>query len=597
MCGIFGYINIRDSGMEMLRVMADQQIHRGPDDEGLYVDGEFGFGLRRLSIIDLKTGNQPIFNEDGSVCVICNGEIYNYLEISDELMKEGHRFSTKSDAECIVHLYEKYGIKCLEHLNGMFGLAIYDKKAGALYVARDRLGIKPLYYARSSNGLLFASELRSILATGVVSKELDWQGLSCFLDLMYIPTPFSPFKDIKKVKAGCYLRVKKDGLVEECAYWHLEDRPKEQLPTTEEEAKEQLTYLLRDSCRLQLRADVPLCVFLSGGVDSSAVAAFAAMESRHTLRTYHVHFDADTKKIDERRYARMVAKRYNTLHEEVTVTNDDFTRLIPTLLWHMEEPFGDLAIVPTFIISEMAKKEVKVCLNGSGGDELFAGYPHHSKWAKARRTILSSMDVVGAGDVLRTLVGQPRTSKNFSIMFSQYDRRASGLMLKTNKKVFPCDTLNQIMAADIDSYLQSNILFLLDKITMAVSLEGRVPLLDHRFVELAAHLPASWKYKEGVRKHIFKKLMEPYLPADVLNRQKEGFGAPLSLWLENGVRELLENMVKNGSLRSDGYLDLNTVKMRDLEDWSFWKVACLEIWYRLFIKSGKSPNGVALKDL
>src|SRR3990172_12260135 len=362
MCGIFGYSNIKNNGKNLLRTMANQQIHRGPDSEGFFIDGSFGFGLRRLSVIDLVTGNQPISNENKSVWVVCNGEIYNYRELTSSLKERGHRFYTRSDVECIVHLYEEQGVDCLKSLNGMFGLALYDVNKKRLYLSRDRLGIKPLYYSNTSQGFLFASELKSLLATKIVSKELDWNSLSFFLDRMYIPTPGTPFRNISKIRPGHYLEIGWNKPISEMPYWRLEDPPSQLIPKSEQEIIDQLTALLKDANRLQIRADVPICAFLSGGIDSSAVVAFAAQASSIPLRTYHVHFENASQKKDERLYARSVASRYGTVHTEVMVSRDDFKRLIPKLIWHLEEPFGDLASVPTYIISEKAKKEVTVCL-------------------------------------------------------------------------------------------------------------------------------------------------------------------------------------------------------------------------------------------
>ncbi|MCX5705965.1 MAG: asparagine synthase (glutamine-hydrolyzing) [Candidatus Omnitrophica bacterium] len=595
MCGIFGYCNINDNGARLLRIMADQQLHRGPDSEGFYTEGGFGLGIRRLSVIDLVTGDQPITNEDKSIRVVCNGEIYNYQELTIELKQKGHRFYTNSDVECIVHLYEEYGINCLKRLNGMFGLALFDAKKKHLYIARDRLGIKPLYYSALGNCFLFASELRSLLSTNLVSKEIDWEGLGCFLDQMYIPVPLSPFKKIRKLEPGHYLCIDDSNTVTEDSYWRLGDLPVEPLPRSEAEAIERLTFLLKDANRLQIRADVPICVFLSGGIDSSAVAVFAAMASSMPLRTFHVHFPEATKKIDERRYAAAVAQRYGTIHSEVAVSRNDFSRLIPKLIWHLEEPFGDLASIPTYIISEMARKEAVVCLNGSGGDELFAGYPHHRNSFLSRRSILSAVDRSGAGGTIRKLLGKSYNLDHWKKIFPGYVDRSLRDMAYQPGKAFG-GRINRVLAQDIDGYLQSNVLFLLDKIAMAVSLEGRVPLLDHRFVEVAAHLPASWKIKNGEAKYIFKKMLEPYLPYELLYRKKEGFGAPLEDWIDEKTRINLRRIVENGLLNKSQLLRLENISFKSISPWDLWKIACLELWYRIIISSSGCPQGKTLED-
>lgn len=596
MCGIFGYCNITDNGSGLLRVMADQQFHRGPDSEGFHIDGAFGIGIRRLSVIDLITGDQPINNEDKSVWVVCNGEIYNYQELTTELQQKGHRFYTNSDVECIVHLYEEYGINCLKRLNGMFGLALFDAKKRFLYIARDRLGIKPLYYAALPGCFLFSSELRSLLSTGLVSKELNCEGLSRFLDYMYLPVPLSPFKQIKKLEPGKYLQVDSLNMIKSDAYWKLSDMPDEGLPSSETEAIERLTFLLQDANKLQIHADVPICVFLSGGVDSSAVTAFAAMASSIPLRTFHVYFPAATTKINERRYAAMVAKRYGTIHSEVAVCNDDFARLIPKLIWHLEEPFADLASIPTYIISEMARKEATVCLNGSGGDELFAGYAHHRNDFLFKRRILSAFDKSGAGSIIRSLLGKSYNMSKWQKIFPSYTNETFTSALAGIKAGFGKDVLNHILAQDIEGYLQSNVLFLLDKVAMSVSLEGRVPLLDHRFVEVAAHLPGSWKMKNGDGKYIFKKMLEPYLPHEVLYHKKEGFGAPLNDWINDKTRSTLRRIIEEGMLVRLHLIEADHINFKNIVPWDLWKIACLELWYRIIASSSGCPQGKTLED-
>lgn len=598
MCGIFGYYNFRGDGDAVLRRMANQQIHRGPDSEGFYADGSFGFGIRRLSVIDLVTGNQPIRNEDGSLWVVCNGEIYNYVELRSDLEKRGHVFYTKSDVECIVHLYEERGIDGLEELNGMYGLALYDKRVKKLFLVRDRLGIKPLYFSVDNGVLLFASELRSIITTGLVNTAFDWDGISYFLDQLYIPTPLSPFSAIRKLKPGHYMEVSGEGRADvvEKPYWDINGVSEDTVPSSEGEAIERLAFLLRDSNRIQLRADVPICVFLSGGIDSSAVAAFASMNVSRPLRTYHVYFEGATNKLDERKQARMVAERYGTRHSEVSVRRDDFRNLVPRLMWHLEEPFGDLAAVPTFIISEMARKEATVCLNGSGGDELFAGYAHHDHPFHVKRSVVKAMEAIGVADQLRLELGKEVPVRRWTKYFPEYRSARERKHPEDKGRTFRGDRRNKLMARDIDGYLQSNVLFLLDKIAMAVSLEGRVPLLDHRFVEVASHLPSRMKIRKGQRKYIFKKLLEPYLPGEVLHKKKEGFGAPLLDWLDQETVETLRGIVKNGKLRRENVLVAGETDIEALRGWDLWKVACLDLWSRIVAEPAPCPADRTLED-
>jgi len=596
MCGIFGYFNYKGDGNSMLQRMANRQIHRGPDSEGFYTDGAFGFGIRRLSIIDLVTGDQPIHNEDETVWVVCNGEIYNYIELNEELRKRGHVFHTKSDVECIVHLYEEYGIKGIEKINGMYGLALYDNKKKKLFLVRDRLGVKPLYYSYVNGILLFSSELRSIIATGLVDISFDWDAISYFLDQLYIPTPFSPFLSIRKMKPGHIMEVTDDGpsLIEEKPYWDINNIPQGGVSLSENEAVEKLTFLLNDSSRIQLRADVPICVFLSGGIDSSAVVAFASMHVSKPLRTFHVYFDGATQKLDEREQARMVAQRYGTDHSEVSVGREDFKRLMPRLIWHLEEPFGDLAVVPTFIISEMARKDATVCLNGSGGDELFGGYPHHDPRFNMKGLIVGALEGIGMAHHVRTAFG--KYVWPWSKLFPEYRDIRHRKQPEDKGKTFPGDRRNRLMARDIDGYLQSNVLFLLDKIAMAVSLEGRVPLLDHRFVEMASHLSSQMKIKNGERKHIFKKILEPYLPGEVLYKKKEGFGAPLMDWLDDETTVILRKIILNGTLKKEKMLCLPEKDINSLAGWDLWKIACLDLWSNIVTKPGDCPRNNTLMD-
>jgi len=598
MCGIFGYFNYKDNEGELLRRMADQQVHRGPDSDGFYQHEAFGFGIRRLSVLDLETGNQPITNEDKSVLIVCNGEIYNYIELRAELEAKGHFFSTASDVECIAHLYEEAGIDGIKHLNGMYGFALYDSKLKKLFLVRDRLGVKPLYFSYVNGVFLFSSELRSILATGLVDVSLDWNAISFYLDQLYIPTPFSPFSSIKKLKPGHLMVISGENSchINERSYWDINNVFDNTRPINEEKAIEKLICLLKDSSRIQLRADVPICVFLSGGVDSSAVAAFAAMQVSKPLKTFHVHFDGATHKLDEQEQARMVARRYGTDHSEVNVDRNDFRRLLPRIIWHTEEPFGDLATVPTYIISEMAKKVATVCLNGSGGDELFAGYSHHNYPFHVKKFIVGAMEKVGISNYLKSALGKEVHTKKWSRLFPEYCDMRSRQIPEDKGKSFTGDLRNKIMARDIDGYLQSNVLFLLDKIAMAVSLEGRVPLLDHRLVEFAAHLPSRLKIKNGTRKYIFKKALEPYLPREVLYKKKEGFGAPLRDWLDNDTKAILRKIVKNSRLKKEHMLILPEKDIDLLDGWFLWKIACLDLWFGIVVMRCDNPRQNTLSD-
>jgi asparagine synthase (glutamine-hydrolysing) len=598
MCGIFGYFNYPEMSKQTFYRMGDLLLHRGPDEAGFYKDNDFAFGIRRLSIIDLKTGSQPIFNENKTIICICNGEVYNYKELNNKLIQKGHKISTGSDIECVVHLYEDYGIDCLKYLNGMFALAIYDLANKELFIARDRLGIKPLYYSYINQRLLFASELKPILNTDLFSDELDWEGLSCYLNDMYIPSPYTPFKNIRKLRSGSFIKLKKGNALQEYSYWSLKQNTLFNYDK-EQTVLENLEFQLKKSVNMRLNADVPVCAFLSGGLDSSAIVAFSSIQSSKPLSTFHVFFEGiegNSLKTDERSFARKVADRYSTNHTEINVTKNDFLDNILKVLWHIEEPFGDLASIPTHIICQIARQNSTVCINGSGGDELFAGYPYHSK-QNALRKYLREYAFNGAlYKIYSRFKYYLDKQKSFQDVFPLYVNNNKDILNNSFVDIYRKDKLNGLLAVDIEKYLQSNILFLLDKVSMSSSMEGRVPLLDHTLVEYIAGVDSNLKYKKGTRKYIFKKLCEPYLPKDIIYREKEGFGAPLGDWFSKELKLKINNYLSIGFLFSNDLINVDRLYLKLLDDWSLWKIFCLELWCNLFVTRNITSD-MSLSDI
>ena len=605
MCGIFGYTGLVEVP-GLLENMGEVQTHRGPDDVGYYVDQEarIHFGLRRLSIIDLEGGHQPVSNEDQTVWAACNGEIYNYLELRKDLIGQGHSFKTHSDVEVLVHLYEEYGDDFLTRLNGMFGIVLYDRNRQRLLLARDRIGIKPLYYAWDGQRLVFASEIKSILKCPWVSREPDWQGISSYLHLFYIPAPRTGFAEIRKLDSGTIAVLENSGL-KTSRYWRLNDyldipgRPAMHL----QEAAEELLCLLKDAARLQLRSDVPVGAFLSGGVDSSAVVSLTNREENRGMDTFTVAWQGARDKIDERDYARQVAELYGCSSHEKLIDWEDFNRLLPFLAWHLEEPNADGAYVPTYMISAFARQRSKVILTGAGGDELFGGYGFYDRQMSAAYNILKACSgILGCRHrdaYLRRAFRFP-----WKWVLNCYQGGVEEEFLSPYDRLSGSDALNREMAFDLEVYLQDNILLLTDKMSMAASLEARVPLLDHRIVEFVAGLPSSLKISQNEKKVIFKQAMKGLLPDNILYRRKDGFGAPVSSWMQGPLKGLILPLLENGQLMQRGLLDRTAFKRlagltraRTSWGWSYWVLLNLELWFRFVVEDTECPRSVKLSDL
>lgn len=576
MCGIHGIYRFDGHGVapELLSAMGNVTRHRGPDDEGMHIDGPCGIAMRRLSIIDLAGGHQPLSNVDETLWLVCNGEIYNYRELRSELQAKGYHFKTGSDSEVLLHLYEAEGDDFVLRLNGMFDFALWDVRRHRLLIGRDRLGVKPLYVMQDGQRLAFATEAKALLTLPGVSAELNRSAVASYLHLGYVAAPDCIFKGIRKLPPATLLAVE-NGQVREWRYWRLSPRMNQDL--SEHEWVERVRAQLDASVRMQMVSDVPIGAFLSGGVDSSAVVGFMAKHSQQPIRTYAIGFSGGEAEAlyNELPYARRVAELFGTQHREIVV-RPDVVSLLPKLLWHMDEPLSDTAFITTFLVSEFARQDVKVILSGVGGDELFGGYRRYlgDHYAQQYRRLpgwlrRSAASVAGCLPVDRHsgLLNTLRLAKGFlsSAEMGADDRYRSYLQVLDREAVSALlmqpdaaqtdplelafagagheDPLNRMFAVDAQTQLPDDLLMLTDKMSMAVSLECRVPLLDHQLVELAASMPAAIKVRGGHLKYVLKEALSDLLPADILERKKRGFGTPMGAWLKNELAPLLGRLL------------------------------------------------------
>lgn len=620
MCGITGILNLDPSRIapaEVLDRMLESIVHRGPDDDGRLVDGELAMGMRRLSIIDLADGKQPIFDESGRFAVIFNGEIYNYLELRQSLISRGHTLKTHSDTEVIVHLYEDYGTECLEHLRGMFAFAVWDKRTRELFVARDRLGIKPVYYAERDGTFLFGSEVKALLRHPALSASLDYRALSDYLSLKYVPAPRTLFAGIQSLPPGHYL-IARDGKVEQFAYWDFSFQKPEQAKS-EGEYLEELESLLRESVRLRLRSDVPFGAFLSGGLDSSIIVALMADELNEPVKTFSVGF-AGSEGNDELPYAKIVADRFGCEHHTLSISSEHFLEHAEHVLWHLDQPIADQATVATYMVARLARQHVKMVLTGEGGDELFAGYARYegeryAQWTRylpecfgnGIRRFASMLPGMRRSKIaVNALTHRDEATRlaNWFPMFSDDAKaalldhwsaeRSSGARHIFAGHLRQCDAtapVDRMLYCDIKSWLPDYLLLRGDKLTMANSLEARVPLLDHKLVEFAAQLPVNLKLRRGTRKYLLKKLGSKLLPDSIVHRRKQGFPIPIECWLRNEMRPLVHDALSEDSLRRRGLFNPQLVQslIRKHEtgyadhSTEIWGLVSIEIWMRRFI--------------
>ena len=628
MCGICGQVlfdpEARVDPAE-LRRMTEAIIHRGPDSDGYYLEDTVGLGMRRLRIIDLETGEQPIANEDGSLWIVLNGEIYNYVELRPELEARGHVFRTRSDTETILHLYEDYGPECLEHLNGMYAFAIWDRRRRELFIARDRLGIKPLFYAVQPGGrLIFGSEIKSLLQTDI-SREPDYLGLHDYLSLFYVPTPRSAFKEIHKLPPGHWLRCRADGTVQIERYWDVPFPTEGTGPRSERQPRaayvEQIRHLLRESVRRQLRSDVPLGVFLSGGLDSTSVVAFMSELLDQPVRTFSIGFQEPS--YNELPEARLVAQAFETEHHELVV-EPDLTDLIPKIVLHFDEPFADYSAIPTYLVSQMARQEVTVVLSGDGGDELFAGYQTHYAYRVARLYRLLPRllrDRVIAPLVKRLPTSTDRISFDFMAkrfvtgahlpferghywwkvilnedekrglyaadLFHQVQRDSYEVFAPYFDAVRGAHPLNQLLYVDTHTFLLDDGLVKVDRMSMAHSLEVRVPLLDHELVEYLAQVPPTLKSSGLNTKSLLRDVVRPLLPPTIVKGKKKGFTPPLPVWLKNDLRDFVQDTLSPARIRDMGLLRPEAVSQilddhfagRRDNNRPIWTLLCFVLWH------------------
>lgn len=619
MCGIAGLVyNDRCSTVEpeVLKRMCTVIRHRGPDDTGLMVQGRVGIGMTRLSIIDVAGGHQPIHNEDKSVYIVFNGETYNYKELRENLKKKGHRFYTSSDTEVIVHLYEEYGEECVQYLRGMFAFAIWDKKKEQLFIARDRLGIKPLHYYDDGKRLLFSSEIKSILQVPGVQRQMQPSALVKYIPFGYVPDPETMFKGICKLPPGHSLTYKR-GKISIKRYWNVEY--KYEKVQKEEFYVERLLEILSEAVKMRLISEVPLGAFLSGGVDSSMIVALMAKQMTEPVKTFSIGFE--NQSYNELKYARMVAEQYGTDHHE-EIVNPDAESIILDLVRQFDEPFSDSSAIPTYYVSKMAKKAVTVVLSGDGGDELFGGYNHYQEGNLSRfanlipdlfkRTILKNLSKVlpewSPGlNTLRFMACNEnerivrKYSRGLSSIHNEIFSREiceqvattdpSETILQYIDEVSGMDNLSKLQYLDTKTYLPCDILTKVDRTSMMVSLEVRVPILDHHLVEFAATIPPELKIKGMNTKYIMKKAAERLIPKEVIYRPKQGFGVPIGSWIKKDWSEMAHELVL-----SDRAVKRNNFNPKFLEtvmsehrsgrrdhNYIIWTLMMLELWYREMI--------------
>ncbi len=588
-CGIFEYERREPFSRQLIERMSETLLHRGPDDGGFYLGEGVGFGFRRLSIIDVQGGHQPIGNEDGSIWVMLNGEIYNYLELRQEMESKGHKFATRSDTETIVHLYEEYGEDCIARLRGMFAIALWDSRRRRLLLARDRVGKKPLFYAKDGKRILFGSELKALLAGNNFSRDVDPQALSDYFSLGYVPAPKTIYRAVRKIQPGHYLVVER-GTLREASYWDLSFAETDNF--SEEEWCERIRHALYEATRIRLMSDVPLGAFLSGGIDSSAVVATMSQLMNRPTTTCSIGFEE--REYNEADYARQVSQQFRTDHHE-EIVRPDAASIVDKLAWHFDEPFADSSAIPTYYVSSVARREVTVALGGDGGDENLAGYRRYvfdqienrlRRFAPLalRQTVFGPLgrlypamawapQVFRAKATFQSLSRGPlegyfnsvsifRPHEKPRLFTSAFHGVLGGydsieVLRQHYDRAGTTDQLSRIQYVDIKTYLPDDILTKVDRMSMAVSLEVRAPLLDHHFMEMVARMPSSLKLRGRETKYIFKKALSPILPQDILYRPKQGFAVPLDRWFRNELKEMAQATIFG---TDDGILDRGYLK-------------------------------------
>ena len=644
MCGICGKINLKGEPIDrgLIGQMCSVLSHRGPDDEGIYLDGYIGLGHRRLSIIDLAGGHQPLSNEDGMIWIVYNGEIYNFPELKAQLLSRGHQFTTLSDTEVIVHAYEEYGFSCVSKFNGMFAFAIWDERKKTLFLARDRLGIKPLYYYLDSEKFLFASEIKSILVDSSVPRKIDYKGLNNFFTFCHAVAPDTIYSGIKKLLPGHFL-IYQDGKARIEEYWDVlstdygnglngltDDSPKhkpnplnpfKKSADSEEEYAEEVYRLLQTSVRRQLISDVPLGVFLSGGIDSSAIVGLMSQVASHPVNTFSVGFEIGGA-YNELADAAIVAKRFETEHHELVVKEANLVELLNKLVYHYDEPFGDAACFPTYLVSEFARQSVKVALSGEGGDELFGGYRRYS--AERFSKYYQKLPIFLRDGFIRKLANSIPRSRRLKKAIASMSvkepevRYASWLVVfsdEMKRELFSAeineftkaldsfevyrkyyykkdgDLIDRLLYTDEKTWLVDTYLEKTDKASMAVGLEVRVPFLDHELVEFAATIPSKYKIKGFTKKYILKKAMRGLLPESVIKKPKHGFSVPTDPWFRGKLKDYVFEVLFDNKARGRGYFNYPYIEKlyrehldgKEVYDFHLWLLLNFELWHRKFM--------------
>lgn len=624
MCGIAGFTGRRHDPEALLGSMASSLTHRGPNEFGVHVTQTAGLASRRLSIIDVEGGHQPYESEDGAVVAVFNGEIYGFEELRRRLERKGHRFRSQADGEVIVHAYEEYSTEFLSELDGMFAIALWDERRERLVLARDRLGKKPLHVAHHADGTVtFASELQALLRDGKVGRGVNPEAIALFLQFGYVPAPWSAFDQVTKLSPGSALIWRPNG-IEQFRYWQVSYEPK--LAIGYEQAVEELDRRMAEAVQARLASEVPLGAFLSGGIDSSIVVAHMQELSATPVKTFAVGFS--DPRYDERPHAAAVAKALGTEHHEEVVAVSDLTTVVPRLVRHYGEPYADSSMVPTYYLARMARAHVTVALNGDGGDELLGGYERHTaaRWAgrfdclpqpvrnvalaAARRTVRAGPDEKTLGHKLFRLVRsmeQPPAQRfaDWSSTLTENERsRIAPRLMPTatlERRTLANDPLDAALAADLSHYLPDDLLTKVDIATMAVSLEARSPLLDHRLVEWTARLPVKYKQRGLRGKRLLRDALSRRLPSRLFERPKMGFAAPIGTWLRNDLSEMVTDLLLDDTARQRGYLNLKAVEdvvrahRSGAVDHSraIWTMLMLELWHREVIDGTTQPRGTA----
>jgi len=627
MCGICGIVE-ENSSLDSLNEDIDRMLssiyHRGPDEKDKYINKTVGLGCYRLSIIDLAAGTQPISNEDGSLWIVFNGEIYNFKELKIELTNKGHVFKTNTDTEVILHLYEEEQEDCLNKLNGMFAIAIWDEKNRLLFIARDRFGIKPLYYSINKEKFIFASEIKSFLSLQWFPRKLDYVALDKYLSFEYIPSPYSIFKDIKKLSSGHYLKFKNNEIIIK-KYWDI--RFKQSISGYKNEYKEKFLYLLNDSVSKRMFADVPVGLYLSGGIDSSTIGYFMIKNSSSTLNTYSIDFKEPS--FDESFYSNIFADKFNTEHRNELFDIDTFISLVPDVIRFLDEPLADPSLIPTYFLSKFSSRVSKVVLSGEGGDEIFLGYPTY--FAHKVANIYTKLPMTISKNVNKLAEKLPVSMENLSLdykikkfisglNFPPYERNIiwMGAFLPEEKnklynseftqfiKKFPtfdilksiignCNSdnfLDTVQYLNIKTYLMDNLLMKVDRASMVNSQEVRVPFLDHRLVEFVCNLPEQAKLEKFVTKYLLKNTMKKVLPKNIVYRKKKGFGIPISFWIKSKLKNDFLKLIHDSAIKDLGIFNMDYVKFllwQHLENKKdnrkqLWSLFILNHWCEKWLK-------------